>query len=84
MESDKSVVRRYLEDAVYPAGQQELLRTAESNDVPTALVERLRNLPKGAEFSAPTRTPRRPLKATDLVRGKSEGRGLLSWAPANG
>jgi hypothetical protein len=52
MEPDKPIVRRYLEDADYPARQQELLSTAESNGAPTALIERLQNLPKDAEFSS--------------------------------
>jgi hypothetical protein len=50
MEPDKAIVRRYLEDADYPTGRQGLLSTAESNSAPTALVERLRNLPEDAEF----------------------------------
>ncbi len=52
MEPDKAIVRRHLGDADYPAGQQELLSRAESDDAPTALVERLQNLPKDAEFSS--------------------------------
>jgi hypothetical protein len=53
VEPDKPIVRRYLKDASYPVGRQELLSTAESNGAPTALVERLRNLREGAEFSSP-------------------------------
>ncbi len=53
MKPDKPIVRRYLGNAVYPAGQRELISEAESNGAPTALVERLRNLPTNAEFSGP-------------------------------
>ena len=52
MEPDKRSVQRYLKDADYPASQQELLSTAESNGAPAPVVERLRNLPKDAEFSS--------------------------------
>ena len=52
MEPDKPIVRRYLRDVEYPAKQQELLRMAESNGAPMALVERLRNLQKDTEFSS--------------------------------
>ena len=41
VEPDKHIVRRYLRDVEYPAKQQELLCTAESNGAPTALIERL-------------------------------------------
>lgn len=51
MEPDKPIVQRYLKDANYPARRQELLSTAESNGAPIALVERLRNLQEGSEFS---------------------------------
>ena len=53
MEPDKPIVRRYLRDADYPASQQELVSTAETNNAPAALIERLRNLRKGDEFSSP-------------------------------
>ncbi len=52
MEPDKPIVRRYMQDAEYPARQQELLSTAERGGAPMGLVERLRNLPKDAEFSS--------------------------------
>ncbi len=51
VEPGKPIVRRYLEDVEYPASQQELVSTAESNGAPTALIERLRNLQKDSEFS---------------------------------
>ena len=53
MEPDKRTIRRYLRDADYPANQQDLVSTAQSKGAPTALLERLRNLQKGAEFSDP-------------------------------
>jgi hypothetical protein len=53
MEPDKRTIRRYLRDADYPANQQNLVSTAQSKGAPTALLERLRNLQKGAEFSDP-------------------------------
>ena len=53
MEPDKPIVRRYLQDVDYPASQQELVSTAETNNAPAALIERLRHLRKGDEFSSP-------------------------------
>ena len=53
MEPDKRTIRRYLRDADYPAKQQDLVSTAQSKGAPTALLERLRNLQKDAEFSDP-------------------------------
>jgi hypothetical protein len=50
---DKPIVRRYLGEADYPAKQQELVSKAVGNGAPAAFVERLRNLPKDAEFSGP-------------------------------
>ena len=53
MKPDKPIVRRYLGEADYPAKQQELVSKAVGNGAPAAFVERLRNLPKDAEFSGP-------------------------------
>ena len=53
MKPDKPIVRWYLGDTGYPAKQQELISKAVDNGAPAAFVERLRNLPKDAEFSGP-------------------------------
>ena len=59
MEPDKRTIRRYLRDADYPANQQDLVSTAQSKGAPTALLERLSNLQKGAEFPIQMRSQRR-------------------------
>ena len=45
-------VRQYLEDAEYPASKEELASTAEGNDAPDELVERIRTLGRPT-FSGP-------------------------------
>ena len=45
-------VQKHLKGVNYPAGKEDLASTAESNNAPDALVERLRNLPDQT-FSGP-------------------------------
>jgi hypothetical protein len=51
--SDTEDVRRYIEDADYPARAQDLLAAARSNEAPEEILERLGQLPTNAQFSDP-------------------------------
>ncbi len=51
-ESEQNI-QQYLEGVEYPAKTFDLVTTAESNDAPADVVDRLNQLPNYAEFSNP-------------------------------
>lgn len=53
MASDTQEVRRYIEEANYPARAQDLLAAARSSDAPEDVLKRLEQLPTNAQFSDP-------------------------------
>ncbi len=46
-------IRRYIEEADYPARAQDLLAAARNSDAPEEIVERLGELPTNDQFSDP-------------------------------
>ena len=46
-------IRRYIEEADYPARAQDLLAAARNSDAPEEVVERLGGLPTNDQFSDP-------------------------------